>query len=111
MDKYGKACWSDTPSTTSYKTSIRKDRQLVGIPMGKDCAPILANQFLFYYEYEYMKNLVKDNLQSAMKFNGTMRYIDDLLTLNNSGLLVEYFLILLSWISRKLQILLLLYLT
>ena len=32
-----------------------------------------------------MKNLVKDNLQAAMKFNGTMRYIDDLLTLNNSG--------------------------
>ena len=32
-----------------------------------------------------MKNLIKDNLQLAMKFNGTMRYIDDLLTLNNSG--------------------------
>ena len=32
-----------------------------------------------------MKNLVKDNLQAAMKFNGTMRYIDDLLTLNNSS--------------------------
>ena len=31
-----------------------------------------------------MKNLVKDNLQVAMKFNGTMRYINDLLTLNNS---------------------------
>ena len=36
-------------------------------------------------EYKYMKNLVKDNLQAALKFNGTMRYIDDLLTLNNSG--------------------------
>ena len=32
-----------------------------------------------------MKNLVKDNLQSDIKFNGTMRYIDDLLTLNDSG--------------------------
>ena len=53
--------------------------------MGTDCAPLLANLFLFYYEYKYMKNLVKDNLQAAMKFNGTMRYIDDLLTLNNSG--------------------------
>ena len=60
-------------------------RQQVGIPMGTDCAPLLANLFLFYYEYKYMKNLVKDNLQAAMKFNGTMRYIDDLLTLNNSG--------------------------
>ena len=106
MDKYGNACWSDTPSTASYKTSIREDsliemmkylrdniyikvgnkvfRQQVGIPIGTDCAPLLANLFLFYYEYKYMKNLVKDNLQAAMKFNGTMRYIDDLLTLNNS---------------------------
>ena len=80
-------------------------RQQVGIPMGTDCAPLLANLFLFYYEYGYMKNLVKDNLQAAMKFNGTMRYIDALL-------LVEYqIFILLSWISRKLQNLLLLYLT
>ena len=109
MNKYGNACWSDTPSTASYKTSIREDsliemmeylidniyikvgnkvfRQQVGIPMGTDCAPLLANLLLFYYEYEHMKNLVKDNLQAAMKFNGTtrMRYIDDLLTLNNSG--------------------------
>ena len=107
VDKYGNACWSDTPSTASYKTSIREDsliemmeylidniyikvgnkvfRQQVGIPMGIDCAPLLANLILFYYEYKYMKNLVKDNLQAAMKFNGTMRYIDDLLTLNNSG--------------------------
>ena len=107
MDKYGNACWSDTASTASYKTSIREDsllemieylidniyikvgskvfRQQVGIPMGTDCAPLLANLFLFYYEYKYMQNLIKDNLQVAMKFNGTMRYIDDLLTLNNSS--------------------------
>ena len=25
MDKYGNACWSDTPSTASYKSSIRED--------------------------------------------------------------------------------------
>ena len=53
--------------------------------MGTDCAPLLANLFLFYYEYKYMKNLIKDNLQVAMTFNGTMRYIDDLLILNNSS--------------------------
>ena len=28
-------------------------RQCVGIPMGTDCAPLLANLFLFYYEYYY----------------------------------------------------------
>ena len=80
--------------------------------MGTDCAPLLANLFLLYYEYKYMKNLVKDNLLAAMKFNGTMRYVDDLLTLNNSGFASKsQIFILLSWISRKLQNLILLYLT
>ena len=57
----------------------------MGIPMGTDCAPLLANLFLFYYEYKYMKNLIKTNLIVAKKFSYTMRYIDDLLTLKNSG--------------------------
>ena len=59
-------------------------RQCVGIPMGTDCASLLANLFLFYYEYKYMKNLIKNNIILAKKFNNTMRYIDDLLTLNNT---------------------------
>ena len=59
-------------------------RQCVGIPMGTDCAPLLANLFLFYYEYKYMKNLIKNNIILAKKFNNQMRYIDDLLTLNNN---------------------------
>jgi hypothetical protein len=57
----------------------------VGIPMGTDCAPLLANLFLFYYEYKYMKNLIRNDVWMARKFNNTMRYIDDLLTLNNSS--------------------------
>ena len=32
-----------------------------------------------------MKNLIKNNIALARKFNHTMRYIDDLLTLNNSA--------------------------
>ena len=31
-----------------------------------------------------MRNLIKMNLMLAKKFNNTMRYIDDLLTLNNT---------------------------
>ena len=54
-------------------------RQCVGIPMGTDCAPLLANLFLFFYEYRYMKNLIKNDIFMAR----TMRYIDDLLILNN----------------------------
>ena len=60
-------------------------RQTIGIPMGTDCAPQLANLFLFHYEYLYMKNLMRDNLCMAKRFSDTVRYIDDLLTLNNSN--------------------------
>ena len=60
-------------------------RQTIGIPMGTDCAPQLANLFLFHYEYLYMKNLMRDNLCMAKQFSNTVRYIDDLLTLNNSN--------------------------
>ena len=38
-----------------------------------------------YYEYNYMKKLIKNNFLQARRFNNTVRYIDDLLTLNNPG--------------------------
>ena len=101
----GKAIWSDVPSTkhsfsedklTSLTSHVeylidniyvnvgnKVFRQCVGIPMGTDCAPLLANLFLFYYEYKYMKKLIKTNIIKARRFNNTMRYIDDLLVLNN----------------------------
>ena len=36
-------------------------RQIIGIPMGTDCAPDLANLFLFSYEYQYVMNLINSN--------------------------------------------------
>ena len=66
------------------KVGSKVYRQTVGIPMGTDCAPQLANLFLFHYEYSYMKILMKKNLCVTKKFNDTIRYIDDLLTVNNS---------------------------
>ena len=59
-------------------------QQHIGIPMGADCAPLLANLYLFYYEYNYMNNLMKLDYGKALKFNFTARYIDDLLSLNNT---------------------------
>ena len=61
-------------------------RQCVGISMGTDCTPLLANLFLFYYEYKYMKN---NNIILAKKFNNTMRYLDDLLTLTITNLMQQ----------------------
>ena len=36
-------------------------RQSVGIPMGTNCAPLVADLFLFCYERDFMKNLSSDN--------------------------------------------------
>ena len=43
-------------------------RQCTGTPMGTDCAPLLANLYLFYYEYCYMKQLLKVNVGKARIF-------------------------------------------
>ena len=36
-------------------------RQRIGIPMGPDCAPYLANLFLFYYEHKWMMKTKETN--------------------------------------------------
>ena len=71
-DMNGDASWSDIPFSSSAKHDINKNMlvehvqhlidniyvsigngvytQCVGIPMGTDCASLLANLFLFHYE-------------------------------------------------------------
>ena len=59
-------------------------QQVVGIPMGTNCAPLLADSFLYSYESEFFQNLVKDKkIHEARAFNFTYRYIDDVLSINN----------------------------
>jgi hypothetical protein len=56
-------------------------QQVVGIPMGTNCAPLLADLFLCSYESEFLLKLVKDKkIHEARAFNFTYRYIDDVLT-------------------------------
>jgi len=64
-------------------------RQIIGIPMGVDPAPQMANLYLYYYEALYMERLTKEDYSKAIKFNNTSRFIDDLGTLNNDGILVK----------------------
>ena len=55
-------------------------RQIVGIPVGTNCAPLVADLFLFCYERDFMKYLSSDNQADVIKaFNSTSRYLDDLL--------------------------------
>jgi hypothetical protein len=35
-------------------------QQVVGIPMGTNCAPLLADLFLYSYESEFLQKLVKN---------------------------------------------------
>ena len=60
-------------------------QQVVGIPMGTNCVPLLADLFLYSYESEFLQKLVKDKkIHEARACNFTYRYIDDVLSINNS---------------------------
>ena len=75
-DHARRAYWSNTPSSSSSKHNITEEqlveylidniyvsidnrvyRQCVGIPIGTDCAPLVPNLFLFYYEYQYVRGI------------------------------------------------------
>ena len=59
-------------------------RQIVGIQMGTNCAPLVADLFLFCYERDFMKDPSSDNQADVIKaFNSTSRYLDDLLNIDN----------------------------
>ena len=59
-------------------------RQTIGIPMRTNCAPLVANLFLFCYERDFMKTLSRENQANIIEaFNSTSRYHDDLLNIDN----------------------------
>ena len=59
-------------------------RQIVGIPMGTNCAPLVADSFLFCYERDFMTSL-SDVKQAEIieAFKSISRYLDDLLNVDN----------------------------
>ena len=62
-------------------------RQKVGIPMGTNCAPGLANLFLFYYESAFISRLITERgVLAARHFRTSFRLIDDLLSVGNPEL-------------------------
>jgi hypothetical protein len=59
-------------------------QQTVGILMGTNCVPLLADLFLYSYEAEFIQKLLHEkNKPLAVAFNSTFRYIDDVLSINN----------------------------
>ena len=59
-------------------------RRIVGISMGTNCAPLVADLFLFCYEKDFMTSL-SDVKQTEIfeAFKSTSRYLDDLLNIDN----------------------------
>ena len=56
-----------------------KCKQVVGIPMGTNCAPLIADLFLFSYERDFMMSLSDDKHADIIDaFETTSRYLDDL---------------------------------
>ena len=69
----------------AYKNCVY--RQVIGIPMGTNCAPYLANIFLFMYESQYIKTLLdRGQVKKASLLSNIFRYQDDAIVFNDNGL-------------------------
>ena len=64
-------------------------RRFVGIPIGTDCAPLIADLFVFCYERDFMLSLSDNNQADVVEtFDYTSKYL-------------EFFLILIILILNK----------
>ena len=53
-------------------------QQTFGIPIGTNCAPLLADLFLYSYEVDFIQGLLKKNEKKlARSFNFTFHYTYD----------------------------------
>ena len=52
--------------------------------MGTNCATFLVDLFLYSYEADFIQELLKNEKKIVQSFNFRFRYIDDVLSLNNS---------------------------
>ena len=104
--KLGKAYWKDKNPSGNEKEYILSDvlealkfvlhnsyvqfagyifLQILGIPMGGNASPDIADLYLAWCEFVYIEKLVKKDSQLARKFNYNSRYIDDIATPNFKG--------------------------
>ena len=68
-----------------YDIGTKLYSQVVGLPMGTNCAPLVADLFLFCYMYErgFLMSLSDDKQANIINaFNTISRYLDDTCILN-----------------------------
>jgi len=72
-------------------------RQVIGIPMGTNCAPLVADLFLYCYERYFMLSLKSDTQSDIIEsFSNTSRYLDDIFNIDN-----PFFILCLSLYIKK----------
>ena len=72
----------------NYTRALTNSVILLGLPnahMGANCVPLLTDLFLYSYNADFIQGFLKKNEKKITRsFNFTFRYIDDVLSLNNS---------------------------
>ena len=59
--------------------------QVIRIPLGTNCAPLLDDLFLYSYESEFLDNMIRNGHRKlARSFNLCYQYTDDLIVFNNN---------------------------
>lgn len=67
-------------------------RQKIGVPIGVDPGPFIANLTLWYFENKYLEKLYRVDYYSARMLNKTYRLIDDITSINSDGVFVNHYL-------------------
>ena len=65
-----------TTTTSASETSF-SGKVNIGIPMGTNSAPLLADPFRHTFEYDFKLNTLKQDMTKAIQFSNTFRYIDE----------------------------------
>ena len=65
-------------------------RQVIGVPIGVDPGPYIANLTLWYYENGYLEKLYKRDYFSARMMGKTFRLIDDITSVNSDGVFSQH---------------------
>ena len=79
-------------------------RQCIGIPMGTNSAPFLANIYLHAFEYCYLDKLIKDGKSEIAKLlSNTYRYQDDCIAINDNDTFRKHYKLMYSGSAMELK--------
>ena len=74
-------------SWLGVSTTLLIFKQVLGIPMGTNCAPYLANLFLHCSEARYIENLIRtERSDQEIRLSKVYRYQDECIVFNDGRL-------------------------